>query len=227
MNKKILLIEDDNAIIRLIRVSLETNGYEVICAKTGIEGISIFLSSHPDLVLLDMGLPDIDGEEVLSQIRQISNAPIIIVSAREQEREKVYALDNGANDYVTKPFSIKELLARIRVAFRSSIIVEKPNKTFTLDNLFVDFDKHQVMLDNKEIHLTPIEFKLLQLLIENKGKVLTHSFIQKMIWGYEADDEYQSLRTFMATLRRKIEYDTNQPRFIITEIGIGYRFVDE
>ena len=227
MNKKILLIEDDNAIIRLIRVSLETNGYEVICAKTGIEGISIFLSSHPDLVLLDMGLPDIDGEEVLSQIRQISNAPIIIVSAREQEREKVYALDNGANDYVTKPFSIKELLARIRVAFRSSIIVEKPNKTFTLDNLFVDFDKHEVMLDNKEIHLTPIEFKLLQLLIENKGKVLTHSFIQKMIWGYEADDEYQSLRTFMATLRRKIEYDSNQPRFIITEIGIGYRFIDE
>ena len=227
MSKTILLIEDDNAIIRLMRVSLQTNGYEVICAKTGIEGISMFLSTHPDLVLLDMGLPDIDGEEVLLQIRQISNVPIIIVSAREQEREKVYALDNGANDYVTKPFSIKELLARIRVAFRSTTMAATANKTFLLDNLFVDFDKHQILIDDKEIHLTPIEFKLLQLLIENKGKVLTHSFIQKSIWGYDSDDDYQSLRTFMATLRRKIEYDTNQPRFIITEIGIGYRFVDE
>ena len=133
MSKTILLIEDDNAIIRLMRVSLQTNGYEVICAKTGIEGISMFLSTHPDLVLLDMGLPDIDGEEVLLQIRQISNVPIIIVSAREQEREKVYALDNGANDYVTKPFSIKELFARIRVAFRSTTMADKPNKTFLLE----------------------------------------------------------------------------------------------
>lgn len=227
MSKTILLIEDDDAIIRLLRVSLQTNEYEVICAKSGIDGISAFLSYHPDLVLLDMGLPDIDGEEVLSQIRQISNVPIIIVSAREQEGEKVYALDNGANDYITKPFSIKELLARIRVAFRSSSPIDKPNNTFSLNSLFVDFDKHQVLLSDKEIHLTPIEFKLLQLLIENKGKVLTHSFIQKSIWGYDSDDDYQSLRTFMATLRRKIEHDTNQPRFIITEIGIGYRFVDE
>ena len=127
-------------------------------------------------------------------------------------------------NYTTKE---KELLARIRVAFRSSSPIDKPNNTFSLNSLFVDFDKHQVLLSDKEIHLTPIEFKLLQLLIENKGKVLTHSFIQKSIWGYDSDDDYQSLRTFMATLRRKIEHDTNQPRFIITEIGIGYRFVDE
>ena len=226
MAKKILIIEDDNAIVRLMTVALKTNGYESLVANDGVTGISLFLKEHPDLVLLDMGLPDIDGSEVLSQIRQISNTPLIIVSARDKEQEKVYALDNGANDYVTKPFSIVELLARIRVCFRLN---EKNNDNdyFELDYLKVDFNKRIITIDDKEIHLTPIEFKILKLLIDNKGKVLTHSYIQKQIWGYDSDDDYQSLRVFMATLRRKIEKDTSKPRFILTEVGIGYRMKDE
>lgn len=226
MARKILIIEDDNAIVRLMTVALKTNGYEAIVACNGVSGISLFLKENPDLVLLDMGLPDIDGTEVLSQIRQISNTPIIIVSARDKEQEKVFALDNGANDYVTKPFSIVELLARIRVCFRLN---EKDNDVdfFELDYLKVDFNKRIVTIDDKEIHLTPIEFKILKLLIDNKGKVLTHSYIQKQIWGYDSDDEFQSLRVFMATLRRKIEKDTSKPRFIQTEVGIGYRMKDE
>lgn len=226
MSKKILIVEDDQAIVRLLNVALKTNDYETVTASNGIEGISKFLSENPDLVLLDMGLPDIDGSEVLYQIRSTSSKPIIIVSARGRETEKVNALDNGANDYVTKPFNIAELLARIRVAFRNST-PSVAKETFELANLKVDFNKRLVTLDGNEIHLTPIEFKLLKLMIDNKGKVLTHSFIQKEIWGYETDDEYQSLRVFMATLRRKIEKDTNKPRFILTEVGVGYRLADE
>ena len=223
---KILIIEDDNAIVRLMQLALKTNGYESVVAFNGVNGISSFLKESPDLVLLDMGLPDIDGSEVLSQIRAISNTPIIIVSARDKEQEKVDALDNGANDYVTKPFSVVELLARIRVCLR---LYEKKSdeEYFALDYLKVDFNKRIVTIDDEEIHLTPIEFKILKLLIDNKGKVLTHSFIQKHVWGYDTDDDYQSLRVFMATLRRKIEKDTNKPRFILTEVGIGYRMKDE
>ena len=226
MAKKILIVEDDPAIVRLLNVALKTNDYDVVIANTGIEGISKFLSENPDLVLLDMGLPDIDGNEVLDQIRASSNKPVIIVSARGRENEKVLALDNGANDYITKPFNIGELLARVRVAFRNSAKEEKQD-SFELDNLKVDFSKHKVSVDGVDIHLTPIEFKLLKLLIDNKGKVLTHSFIQKTIWGYQTEDDYQSLRVFMATLRRKIEKDTNNPRFILTEVGVGYRLADE
>ena len=226
MTNKILIIEDDDAIIRLLKIALKTNGYDSIVAKNGVNGISMFLNENPNLVLLDMGLPDIDGMDVLKQIRIESNVPVIIVSARDREVEKVSALDLGANDYVTKPFNIAELMARIRVAFR----LVKPaldEKMFELDYLKVDFDKRRVTIDGKEVHLTPIEFKLLKLLIDYKGKVLTHSFITKEVWGYSDDDDYQSLRVFMATLRRKIEKDTNNPRFILTEVGIGYRMKDE
>ena len=227
MSKKILIIEDDKAIVRLMTVALKTNDYEPIVASTGVDGLSLFLKENPDLVLLDMGLPDIDGSEVLLQIRNIAKTPIIIVSARDKEQEKVDALDNGANDYVTKPFSIGELLARIRVCFRLSEKRQEETSYFALDYLKVDFNKRIVTIDNEEIHLTPIEFKILKLLIDNKGKVLTHSYIQKEVWGYDTEDDYQSLRVFMATLRRKIEKDTNKPRFILTEVGIGYRMKDE
>ena len=226
MAKKILIVEDDPAIVRLLNVALKTNDYDVIIANTGIEGISKFLSENPDLILLDMGLPDIDGGEVLDQVRASSNKPVIIVSARGRENEKVLALDNGANDYITKPFNIGELLARVRVAFRNAAKNEVSD-TFELDYLKVEFSKHKVSVDGKDIHLTPIEFRLLKLLIDNKGKVLTHSYIQKTIWGYATEDDYQSLRVFMATLRRKIEKDTNNPRFILTEVGVGYRLADE
>lgn len=221
----ILIIEDDQAILNFLSISLKTNGYQLETARGGVDGLSLFLSIHPDIVLLDLGLPDIDGLEVLKQIRQSSDVPIIIVSAREQEREKVEALDSGADDYITKPFSIGELLARIRVALRKRNPSKAQNKEFSLDGLFVDFEKRKVTLEGAEIHLTPIEYKLLTILIENKGKVLTHSFLNKEVWGYT--DDAQSLRVFMANIRRKIEKDTTKPRYIMTEVGVGYRFADE
>lgn len=224
---KILLIEDDTSIIKFLSLSLETNGYEVIKAVSGIEGISLFMTDNPDLILLDLGLPDIDGNEVLTQIRGQSEIPILVVSARGQEKEKVTALDLGADDYITKPFHINELLARVRVALRKKTPQIVKEKVFELDTLKIDFEKYQVFVEGKEIHVTPIEYKLLALLIENAGKVLTHSFIIKKIWGYHTGEDSQSLRVFMANIRRKIEKDTSHPRFIITEVGVGYRFVDQ
>lgn len=226
MNKTILIIEDDPAIIRFLSLALKTNDYKTIVAESGIEGISLFLSNNPDLILLDLGLPDIDGNEVLKQIREQSRTPIIVVSARDKEKEKVMALDQGADDYVTKPFNIGELLARIRVSLRKSFFVED-SKMFVLRGLEVDFTKRIVKINGNEIHLTPIEYKILCLLIENKGKVLTHSFIQNRIWGHESNDDYQSLRVFMAAIRRKIETDTNNPIYLLTEVGVGYRLIDE
>ncbi len=224
--KNILIIEDDAAIIRLLQVALETNHYEYLVEEGGIAGISSFLSERPDLVLLDLGLPDIDGMEVLHQIRSISNTPVIVVSARGREKEKVEALDEGADDYVTKPFHIGELLARIRVALRKTANMPQ-EEVFECKDLKVDFTRHQAFLKGENIHFTPNEFRILELLIQNRGKVLTHKFIQEKIWGYESMDEYQSLRVYMAALRRKIEADTSNPQYILTEVGIGYRFIEE
>ena len=210
MHDKILLIEDDASIIRFLSLSLDKNGYKVIEARNGIEGISLFMSDNPDLILLDLGLPD-----------------ILVVSARGQEREKVEALDLGADDYVTKPFHINELLARVRVALRKKTPRVVKEKVFVLDGLRVDFEKYKVYVEDREVHLTPIEFKLLVLLIEHAGKVLTHSFIIRNIWGYSSCEDSQSLRVFMANIRRKIEKDSSHPRYILTEVGVGYRFVDE
>lgn len=226
MNKNILLIEDDPAIIRLLKIALETNDYKAIVAKNGITGISLFLSEHPDLILLDLGLPDVDGMEVINQVRAISKTPIIVVSARSDEEEKVECLDNGADDYVTKPFNVQELMARIRVCLRKVNKVDNTNQIFETKDLKIDFDKYLAYLNDEPIHFTPIEFKILKLLIDNRGKVLTHKFIQNEIWGYDSLDEYQSLRVYMAALRKKIEKNTSKPEYIITEIGIGYRFVE-
>lgn len=227
MSNLILVIEDDKAIIRLLELSLKTNGYTPIIAENGLSGISRFLSDKPELVLLDLGLPDVDGREVLSQIRAISSTPVIVVSAREKEKEKVEALDNGADDYVTKPFSIGELMARIRVALRKATPVPLKNDVFSFRSLEMNVSSHQVTIEGKPVHLTPIEFRILKLLIENQGKVLTHHFIQDSIWGHGGEDNYQSLRVFMTNLRRKIEKDPTDPEYIITEIGIGYRFIDD
>jgi len=227
MNEKtILIIEDDRSIRNFLKLALKTNNYNTVESFTGLSGISLFMSHNPDLILLDLGLPDIDGMDVLTQIRQTSAVPIVIVSARGQEQEKVAALDAGADDYVTKPFGINELLARIRAALRK----QKPaaaTHEFVLDSMRIDFDKHKVCIGGKELHLTPIEYKILLLLTENAGKVLTHKFIQENIWGYGSSDDYQSLRVYMANIRKKIESDTACPRFIMTEIGVGYRFADE
>ncbi|MBQ1477069.1 MAG: response regulator transcription factor [Erysipelotrichaceae bacterium] len=226
MEKRILIIEDDPAIVRLLKVALTTNHYEPLIAENGLSGISSFLSEHPDLVLLDLGFPDIDGMEVLYQIREISKVPVIVVSARSDEKEKVEALDNGADDYVTKPFNIAELMARIRAALRKAAPAESVSSVFECRDLTIDFDAHQAFLKGEPVHFTPIEFRILRLLVRHKGKVLTHKFIQKEVWGYESEDDFQSLRVYMAALRRKIEKDTSRPEYIITEVGVGYRFVD-
>lgn len=227
MGNLILIIEDDKAIVRLLELSLKTNGYTPVVADSGLSGISRFLSDQPDLVLLDLGLPDVDGREVLSQVRAISSTPVIVVSAREKEQEKVEALDNGADDYVTKPFSIGELMARIRVALRKAAPLSPKDDVFSFRSLEMNISSHQVTIDGSPVHLTPIEFRILKLLIENQGKVLTHRFIQDSVWGHGGEDSYQSLRVFMTNLRRKIEKDPTDPEYIITEIGIGYRFIGE
>lgn len=232
MSKKlILLVEDDKTIRKFISTALLTQDYDVKEAITGKEGISIAVSYSPDVVLLDLGLEDMDGIEVIKAIRQFSNIPIIVVSAREQDRDKVEVFDAGADDYLTKPFSIVELLARVRVAFRHSQVEAQQKddvkSTFEVDKLLIDFDKRKVIVDDAEVHLTPIEYNILSLLAKHHGKVLTHNFIIKEIWGSVIGNETKSLRVFMATLRRKIEKQPANPRYIITEVGVGYRLNDE
>lgn len=223
----ILAIEDDKYISHFIDLSLTKEGYHVLVAETGAAGMFMFSSHHPSIVLLDLGLPDIDGLDLLREIRAFSDVPIIVVSARGQETEKIVALDLGANDYVTKPFHMGELMARIRVAERAFVknAGGAAETVFERDWLTVDYEKRKVLVDGCEIHLTPIEYKTLLLLIANKGKVLTHNYIIRQIWGYEGGDS-KSVRVFMASLRRKIEKDSAHPRFILTEVGVGYRFSD-
>ena len=225
-NTTILIVEDDKTIQNFLKVTLKTQNYNYIIAETGLSGLSLFYANRPDLVLLDLGLPDIEGIEVLKQIRQNSSIPIIVVSARSSETEKVMALDYGSDDYVTKPFNAAELLARIRAALRHCLKEKVSEPIFELDYLKVDFERRHVWVKDQEIHLTPIEYKMLVLLITNRGKVLTHHFIQENVWGYETTDDYQSLRVFMANIRLKIEIDSSSPHFIITEVGVGYRFVE-
>jgi two-component system KDP operon response regulator KdpE len=227
MNEKILIIEDDEVISRFLNVAIKAKGDLPILAKNGITGINAVMNEVPSAILLDLGLPDIDGIEVIRQVRSFSAIPIIVVSARDKEREKVEALDLGADDYLTKPFSIGELMARIRVVLRKQKNMSEIGAIFTFHELMVDFEKRKVTLSEKEIHLTPIEFRLLSLLIEHQGKVLTHSFLQQAVWGYSSSDEYQTQRVFMASIRRKLEEEPAHARFIQTEIGVGYRFIDE
>ncbi|MBE5979219.1 MAG: response regulator transcription factor [Paenibacillaceae bacterium] len=222
----VLVIEDDKSIQNFIRITLKSKGYNAVFADDGLTGISYFYANNPDIILLDLGLPDIDGMEVLSQIRKESDIPIIVVSARGMEQEKVSALDEGADDYLTKPFHAGELLARIRVALRHKSGMIKQEAAFELDGFYMDFEKRRLMVRGEEVHVTPIEYKMLKLLVLNAGKVLTHHFIQNEIWGYDTNDDYQSIRVFMANIRRKIEEDSANPRFIITEVGVGYRFTE-
>ncbi len=229
MDNKILIIEDDNKIVNFMSMALKAKGYSVITARNGNDGILYFCTETPDIILLDLGLPDMDGIEIINKIREVSNIPVIIVSAREQDYDKIAALDAGANDYVTKPFSMGELLARIRVMERliEREVLPSAESIYKVGYLTVDIEKHRVYVDDDEIHLTPIEFKLLVLLIKNRGKVITHSQISKEVWGYGETGDSKSIRVFMASLRRKIEKDTSNPRYILTEIGVGYRFADE
>ena len=223
--KTILIVEDDKYIIHFLSISLKEENYGLWVAKTVKEAVSLFYANRPDLVILDLGLPDGDGMEVIESIREAADTPVIVVSARQDEDEKIRALDAGADDYVTKPFYMGELQARIRAALRKreNYAQDKPS-CFEQGDLSVDFEKRQVKVGGEEIHLTPIEYRILTLLIANRGKVLTHNYILKEIWGYAEGVEAGTLRVFMATLRRKIEKNPSQPQHIVTEVGVGYRF---
>ena len=228
MNKPdILVVEDDNAVANLIAATLETQDYRYKRANTGAGAVMEALSSKPDVVLLDLGLPDMDGVDVIRKIRSWSNMPIIVVSARSEDFDKVAALDAGADDYLTKPFSVDELLARLRVALRrvrcDSLRLGEESSVYENGGLKIDYAAGCAYLSGEEIHLTPIEYKLLCLLARNTGKVLTHNYILKEVWGGTSASDVPSLRVFMATLRKKLEKDPAHPQFIQTHIGIGYR----
>lgn len=227
---KILVIEDDPAIMNLIKTTLETQGYQYQTAKNGAGALLDAVSYNADVVILDLGLPDMDGIDIIKKIRSWSNVPIIVVSARSEDKDKVDALDAGADDYLTKPFSIEELLARVRVALRRSIWNESNSQSessiYKNGELLIDYAAGCVYLNDKEIHLTPIEYKLLCVLAKNTGKVLTHNYILKQVWNSELSSDVPSLRVFMATLRRKIEKDSDV-RYIQTHIGVGYRMIKQ
>lgn len=229
MNKPmILVVEDDKIVRKLITTTLETQGYQYHTAGTGEESIMEAVSNQPDIMILDLGLPDMDGVEIIEKIRAWSNMPIIVVSARSEDHDKIGALDAGADDYLTKPFSVDELLARLRVSLRrvryDSEKLQKNASLFINGNLKIDYSAGCVWLDEEEIHLTPIEYKLLCLLAKNVGKVLTHNYILHEIWGNHSND-VPALRVFMATLRKKLEKTPLQPKYIQTHIGVGYRML--
>lgn len=219
----ILIIEDEQPIRRFLRASLVTEGYRLNEAESGQQGLRLATQQPPDLVILDLGLPDQDGQQVLKNLREWLTAPIIILSARDQESQKVQALDSGADDYVTKPFGIAELLARMRTALRHSSIGSETSPIFTVGDISVDLAARLVTVRQETIHLTPLEYKLLATLIKHAGKVLTHRFLLHEVWGPGHADETHSLRVFMASLRRKLEADSARPKHLLTEPGVGYR----
>lgn len=224
MNEKIriLLIEDDRSICSFITTTLCTNGYLVTTAASGTEGISLAASNRPDVILLDLGLPDMDGCEVIQKLRSWTGIPIIVISARTTEQDKVTALDLGADDYLTKPFGPAELMARIRTGLRHRHNLAS-GRVYKALGLTLDFEKRLVTLDGREVHLTQIEYQLLSLLAENSGRVLTYTYIMNSIWGPYMDSNNQILRVNMANIRRKIEKNPALPQYVYTEIGVGYR----
>nr|WP_304340395.1 response regulator transcription factor [Clostridioides mangenotii] len=231
MDPVILIVEDDETICNFISAVLTSNNYSVVKTGKGREALEMNASRVPDLILLDLGLPDMDGIDVLKNIRQWSKVPIIVISARGHEREKVEALDLEADDYIVKPFGTSELLARIRTAIRHSTKQQvvgsfEIKDKVSIGDLEIDYDKRLVTLEDEKIHLTPIEYKIIVLLFKNAGKVLTHDFIIKEIWG-PYTNESQTLRVNMANIRRKIETNPGEPKYILTEMGVGYRMVDE
>lgn len=230
MNKPlILVVEDDSSVRNLMTTTLKAHDYRYLTAPNGETAILEASSHNPDIVLLDLGLPDMDGVEIIQKIRTWSNMPIIVISARSEDTDKIDALDAGADDYLTKPFSVEELLARLRVTQRRLMVMQKEahaeSAVFTNGAICIDYAAGCAYLNEEELHLTPIEYKLLCLLSRNVGKVLTHTFITQSIWGSSWDNDIASLRVFMATLRKKIEKEANSPQYIQTHIGVGYRMM--
>ncbi|HBN81081.1 MAG TPA: DNA-binding response regulator [Ruminococcaceae bacterium] len=226
----VLIVEDEDTICNFMTAILNSNGYRVLKTDSGEEGLAMTASYAPDVVLLDLGLPDIDGIDVLKKLRKWTKTPVVVVSARGQEQEKVEALDLGADDYIVKPFGTSELLARIRTALRhspKSMGAESKGKDkFSVGNLEIDYGRRMVSLAGEKVHLTPVEYKILALLSKNAGKVLTHDYIIKEIWGPYSSDSH-TLRVNMANLRRKIEKNPGEPKYILTEVGVGYRMSEE
>ena len=229
--ERVLVVEDDKAIRALVTTTLESNGIPHLWAATGHDAIAEATRANPDIMLLDLGLPDMDGVKVVESVRAWSGMPIIVVSARSEDADKIRALDAGADDYLTKPFSVEELLARIRTTLRRLSYAQTggvvSEGSFDTGELHIDFDAGIATMDGEELHLTPIEYKLLCLLAHNADKVLTHQSILHEIWGTATKSDLASLRVFMGTLRKKIESDPAHPRYIQTHVGIGYRLVTQ
>lgn len=231
MNKlNILVVEDDAPVRNLITTTLKAHEYRFLTASDGESAIMQASTNNPNVILLDLGLPDMDGIEVIKKVRTWSNMPIIVISARSEDSDKIEALDNGADDYLTKPFSVEELLARLRVVARRLATLQSDmnnanSSLFTNGKLRIDFAAGCAYLEEKEMHLTPIEYKLLCLMARNVGKVLTHTYITSQVWGSSWDNDVASLRVFMATLRKKLESSPDSPQYIQTHIGVGYRMM--
>lgn len=227
----ILLIEDEKHILEFVSKALINNNYRVITSSSGNTGLKLISSQCPDLILLDLGLPDIDGTTIIKEIRTWSSCPIIVVSARTSEHEKVLALDLGADDYITKPFGTNELLARIRTSLRHSNQINTDSDLFmhsySCGGFKIDFLKRIITVNEQQIHLTPIEYKIVAYLAQNSGKVMTYSSILSNVWGPYTDDDNKILRVNMANIRRKIEVNPAEPKYIYTEVGVGYRMCEE
>lgn len=224
-DKTVLLIEDEPEIRRFLRKTLPQQGYLLLEATTGRDGLAQAASRPPDMILLDLGLPDYDGLDVIQQLREWSSIPIIILSARDKEQTKVDALDLGADDYLTKPFGLNELLARMRVVqrHRDRLASENGEPVFTTGDLKVDFEKRMIYVSDKEVHLSPIEYKLLTVLVRSAGKVITHRQLLKEVWGPLHLEEAHYIRVYMGYLRNKLEINPANPRYLLTEMGVGYR----
>ncbi|GGG10154.1 DNA-binding response regulator [Lysinibacillus alkalisoli] len=223
MSNHIVVIEDDTAIANLIKTTLALYHYKFTIAKNGTDGLKAVVSQQPDVIILDLGLPDMDGIDIITSVRSWTSTPIIVVSARTEPEDKIMALDLGADDYVTKPFSVDELLARIRVALRKHPTIDEP--VFHNGDLTIDYQAKIVTVADKEVHLTPIEYQLLTILAKNMGKVLTHNYLLKEVWDTTLQADVASLRVFMATLRKKIEQHSAVPMYIQTHVRIGYRML--
>lgn len=222
--QRILVVDDDPQIQKILDVSFSAHGYEIQEAVTGEEGVNLAVSLKPDLIIIDLGLPDMDGKAVVKKIRERAAIPIIVLSARDQEREKVEALDAGANDYVTKPFGMGELMARVRVSLRSVSCAEGEN-VINCGNLIVDLATRRVTVRGREIKLTPTEYELVKLLAQHQGKVLTHKQLLESVWGNAYQEDTHYIRVYIGQIRRKIEDNPNRPQYITTESGVGYRLM--
>jgi two-component system, OmpR family, KDP operon response regulator KdpE len=220
---RILVVDDEHEIRALLRVALSAHGFAVAEAASGQEGLNRASIFHPDLVILDLGLPDMDGTEVITRLREWSGVPIVILSVRDREGDKIHALDAGADDYLTKPFGMGELFARIRVAIRHSAKTEE-SPVMTFDDITVDLSRRLVFVKGREVRLTPTEYEILKFLVLHSGRVVTHSQLLRAVWGPNYQGETQYLRVYVGQLRRKIETDPTDPRHLITEPGVGYRF---